>query len=47
MRITVNPVTELVGVDLTDFGEIKRFFGRAFVAGTLPKRVRLGRETAT
>ena len=40
VRITVNPVDHLSAVDLTDFGEIKRFFGRAFVAGTLPKRVR-------
>ena len=39
VRITVNPVDQLVAADLTDFGQIKRFFGRAFVSGTLPKRV--------
>ncbi|CAF0854679.1 unnamed protein product [Adineta ricciae] len=39
VRITVNPVDQLVAADLTDFGQIKRFFGRAFVSGTLPKRI--------
>ncbi|CAF0906648.1 unnamed protein product [Adineta steineri] len=39
VRITTNPVDHLVAVDLTEFGQIKRFFGRAFVAGTLPKRI--------
>lgn len=37
--ITVNPIQELTAVDLTEFGQIKRFFGRAFVAGALSKRV--------
>jgi RNA 3'-terminal phosphate cyclase (ATP) len=39
VRITVNPIEQLTAVDLTEFGQIKRFFGRAFVAGTLSKRV--------
>jgi len=39
VRITVNPVNQLTAVDLSEFGQIKRFFGRAFVAGTLSKRV--------
>ncbi|CAF4026756.1 unnamed protein product [Rotaria sp. Silwood2] len=39
VRITVNPTDQLTAVDLTEFGQIKRFFGRAFVAGILSKRV--------
>jgi len=39
VRITINPIEQLTAVDLTEFGQIKRFFGRAFVAGTLSKRV--------
>lgn len=39
VRITINPVDRLNAVDLTEFGQIKRFFGRAFVSGTLSKRV--------
>ncbi|CAF4053499.1 unnamed protein product [Rotaria sp. Silwood2] len=39
VRITVNPTDQLTAVDLTEFGQIKRFFGRAFVAGILSKRI--------
>ncbi|CAF1007261.1 unnamed protein product [Rotaria sordida] len=39
VRITVNPIDQLTAIDLTEFGQIKRFFGRAFVAGTLSKRI--------
>ncbi|CAF4269092.1 unnamed protein product, partial [Rotaria magnacalcarata] len=39
VRITVNPIDQLTAVDLTEFGRIKKFFGRAFVAGTLSKRI--------
>jgi hypothetical protein len=36
---TINPIDQLLSIDLTDFGQIKRFFGRSFVAGNLPKQV--------
>jgi RNA 3'-terminal phosphate cyclase (ATP) len=39
VRITINPIDQLTAIDLTDFGEIKRFFGRAFVAGNISKEV--------
>lgn len=39
IRIRINPIELLTYIDLTDFGEIKRFFGRSFVAGNLPQQV--------
>jgi len=39
VRITINPIDQLLSIDLTDFGQIKRFFGRSFVAGNIPKQV--------
>jgi RNA 3'-terminal phosphate cyclase len=39
VNISVTPIDQLIGVDLTEFGQIKRFFGRAFVSGALSKRV--------
>ncbi|CAF3536467.1 unnamed protein product [Adineta steineri] len=33
VRISINPIEQLTAIDLTDFGQIKRFFGRSFVAG--------------
>lgn len=41
VRITTNPIDHLTAVELTEFGQIKRFFGRAFVSGALSKRVRI------
>ncbi|CAF1421308.1 unnamed protein product [Adineta ricciae] len=39
VRITIDPVEQLNAVDLTEFGQINRFFGRSFVAGNLPLQV--------
>ncbi|CAF4028243.1 unnamed protein product [Rotaria sp. Silwood2] len=39
VRISINPIDQLTSIDLTDFGQIKRFFGRSFVAGNLPKKI--------
>ncbi|CAF2567783.1 unnamed protein product [Rotaria sp. Silwood2] len=39
VRISINPIDQLTSIDLTDFGQIKRFFGRSFVAGNLPKNI--------
>ncbi|CAF3605311.1 unnamed protein product [Rotaria sp. Silwood1] len=39
VRISINPIDHLTAIDLTDFGQIKRFFGRSFVAGNLPKQI--------
>lgn len=39
VRVTINPIDQLTSIDLTDFGEIKRFFGRSFVAGNLSKDI--------
>ncbi|CAF4360295.1 unnamed protein product, partial [Adineta steineri] len=33
VRISINPIEQLTAIDLTDFGQIKRFFGRSFIAG--------------
>ncbi|CAF0847310.1 unnamed protein product [Brachionus calyciflorus] len=33
------PIKELNPIDLTDFGEIKRIYGRAYVAGILPIKI--------
>ena len=38
-HITVNPVKELQSINITDFGNVKRFYGKSYVAGTLPIKV--------
>jgi RNA 3'-terminal phosphate cyclase len=45
VKILVNPIEQLTAVDLTEFWEIKRCFGRLFVVGNLSKRVQLFYDT--
>ena len=37
--LKIQPVSELKPIDLTDFGSLKRIYGRSFVAGHLPMDV--------
>lgn len=39
VRVTINPTDQLKSVDLTEFGQIKRFFGRSFVTANLSEQV--------
>lgn len=38
-KIQTKPLSQLHAVDLTDFGDVKNFFGWSFVAGTLPVKM--------
>ncbi|CAF0781993.1 unnamed protein product, partial [Didymodactylos carnosus] len=39
VQIQTTPISNLNSIDLTEFGQIKRFFGRAFVAGPLTRKI--------
>lgn len=41
VMVTVNPVKELQPVTMTERGNITKIYGRAFVAGALPFKVKL------
>lgn len=40
MKATVNPIKELTPVTMTERGNITKIYGRAYVAGVLPFKVK-------
>jgi hypothetical protein len=45
VRITCHPSKQLNAITMTDRGSIKRVYGRSFVAGVLPIRVKICKLT--
>ena len=39
LHVTVNPIKEIKPVQITEFGTLKRIFGKSYVAGFLPIKV--------
>jgi len=39
LHVTTNPIKQLTPIQLTEFGTIKRIFGKSYVAGFLPTKI--------